>query len=493
MAFTVGDGVRVAPLDGGPSRTLVESVNCVWDWTPDGDVYFTSDALLGRVPATGGGSEAVEIVTEPLERETIHGLLTVLPGGKMGVFQVWYALNGEGAEVWAIDLDTGEREFLVAGHSPSYASTGHLLFGTPDGVLMAIPIDPATAELTGPSVPVAEGLAVFPALGFMNYAVSENGTLLYGAAGATVDLAQLVWVTRSGDVTPVDPGWTFSPPPANYGWRLSPDGLRVALTQLVDENEDIWIKQLPDGPFEQLTFDDARDRYAVWTPDGQFVSYARADSVGYFEAWRRRADGTGTPERLIDDDTSLTQGRWSPDGEWMVLRTGSLAVQGSGGRDIVSFRPGRDTAVMPLVATAEFEEQDPAFSPDGRWLAYATDETGRLEVYVSPFPNVDLDKVRVSIEGGFSPVWAHSGTELFFVDLANRLIAAQVSTAAGFRVVQRETLFTLPLGTIGQEITDFYDIAPDDQRFLMGRLSGGGGDFILVQNFFEELRQRMGN
>ena len=501
VAFSAFPGpLRVVALDGGPSRTLVESVRAAWGWTPDGNVYFTSGTfVLGRVPATDGGSEAVEIVTERLERETSHGLLTVLPGGKMGVFQVWYALNGEDAEVWAIDLDTRERRFLVAGHSPRYASTGHLLFGTPGDVLMAAPIDPATAELTSPSVPVAEGLAVAADFGNMNYAVSEDGTLLYraGGTGATAGLAELVWVTRSGDATPVDPGWTFRPPPRNYGWRLSPDGSRVALTQVVDENEDIWIKELPDGPFERLTFDDARDRYAVWTPDGQFVTYARVASVGYYEAWRRRADGTGVPERLIDDDTSLAQGRWSPDGEWMVFCTGALAIQGPGQLDIVSFRPGRDTGVMPLVATAEFAEQDPALSPDGRWLAYATNETGRLEVYVSPFPDVDSDKVRVSIGGGSVPLWAHSGTELFFMDLDQRLIATQVTTAAGFSVVQRETLFTLPPGILASDITDFYDIAPDDQRFLMARrpggLLGGADDFILVQNFFEELRQRMGN
>ena len=136
VAFSAFPGpLRVAALDGGPSRTLVESVYTVADWTPDGDVYFTSGtSLLGRVPATGGGSEAVEIVTEGLERETIHAGLVVLPGGKMGVFQVWYAVTGEDAEVWAINLDTRERRFLVAGHSPRYASTGHLLFGTPDGV-----------------------------------------------------------------------------------------------------------------------------------------------------------------------------------------------------------------------------------------------------------------------------------------------------------------------------------------------------------------------
>ena len=207
--------------------------------------------MLGRVLATGGGSEAVESVTELLEGELAHGLLSVLPGEKMGVFQVYGALAGEGAELWAIDLDTGEREFLTAGNTPGYASTGHLLFATPDGVLMAAPIAPGTADLTGPSVPVAEGLAINAPFGIANYAVSESGTLIYAAGAVAVGgggIFEAVWVTRSGDAAPVDPGWRFDgSPEGDFGLRLSPDGARLALSPMVEGNVDIWIKELPDG------------------------------------------------------------------------------------------------------------------------------------------------------------------------------------------------------------------------------------------------------
>jgi len=409
------------------------------------------------------------------------------------------ASTGEGGDVWAIDLETRERSFLTAGSTPRYASTGHLLFATPDGVLMRQRIDPATAELTGPAVPVLEDLTLVGGLAL--YAVSESGSLIYitgEVEDTTAELTELVWVTRSGDATPVDPDWTFNPPPNNYGWSLSPDGSQVALTNVSDGNIDIWIKQLPDGPFERLTFDDADERYPVWTPDGQWVTYLRSES-GNRDAWRRRADGTGGPELLLDDERSLLQARWSPDGEWLVFRTAATAAEGLGLRDIVGFRPGVDTATMPLVATAEFVEEAPALSPDGRWLAYASDETGRAEVYVRPFPDVDSDKVRVSTDGGSGPLWAHSGSELFFVDADQRLVAAEVQTDSAFRVLQRQTLFSVSLGYLVFGNSDFYDIAPDDQRFLMGREAGprGGtvvdGRIILVINWFEELRQRLGN
>ncbi len=227
------------------------------------------------------------------------------------------------------------------------------------------------------------------------------------------------------------------------------------------------------------------------------MTYVKGPPGGNYDVWRRRADGTGAPELLLDDERTLLQGRRSLDGEWMVLRAGLLSGP-SGERDIVGFRPAEDGATVPLIATAEFAEQDPALSPDGRWLAYTSDLSGRNEVYVSPFPNVDSGRVPVSTEGGFGPRWAHSGRELFFVDADRRLVAAEVETASGFGVLERETLFALGSEYFVIEGADFYDIAPDDQRFLMARLASGlwgsaDDRFILVTNWFEELKERVGN
>ena len=189
---------------------------------------------------------------------------------------------------------------------------------------------------------------------------------------------------------------------------------------------------------------------------------------------------------------------------------------------IVASAPASGQAPRPQVAAADYARGEgqlgantiplvfgatvrPSWLADGRWLAYTSDLTGRNEVYVSPFPNVDSTRVRVSTDGGFSPLWAHSGSELFFVDaLRGSLTAAQVETASGFRVLQRETLFALGEGSVGTGLlatpgADLYDIAPDDQRFLMLRLAleptSGAGEtkFILVQNFFEELKRLVPN
>ena len=498
VAFVVaGSTLRVVPLVGGPSRTLGEA-NIVWDWTSDGYIYITqaSPLVLARVPATGGGSETAEILTELRAGEVAHGPLRVLPGGTMGVFQVLRSFTHEGSEIWAIDLDSRERRLLTTGSTPVYASSGHLLFGTPDGVLMAAPFDPSTAELTGSAAPVVEDLALL-AFGLMGYAVSESGTLIYVSGDTDTDVVGVgalepVWVTRSGEAVPVDPGWRFGASFSGTGLSISPDGARVAIQQLVDGNDDIWIKQLPDGPLERLTFDDGVESSPFWSPDGEFVAYTRFDAG----IWQQRADGTGSPQPVIDDPR-LYQGRWSPDGEWMIFRTASGAAA-SPDDDIVGFRPGVDSIAIPLIATAEFSEQSPALSPNGRWLAYTSDQTGRREVYVRPFPDVDSDEVTVSRAGGQNPFWAHSGNELFFVNPDGALVAAEVEASSVFRVLRRQTLFSMEAYMFDNG-TDFFDMGPDDERFLMLRNStasldsSGDTRWVLVQNFFEVLKRLVPN
>ena len=499
--------MQVVSVTGGTSRTLPATGVAVWDWARDGKIYFTgsADSLgLRRVSATGG-ADAVDNVTELRDGEVVHLLLDVLPGGTIGVFEVvtnrGTPASGVDGQIWSIDLETGERWLLTDGNNPRYAASGHLLFGTLAGALMAAPFDPSRPEVIGAAVSVVQGLVVGPT-GLVNYAVSDDGTLIYAAGGTVERTTEFVWVSRSGEATPVSSDWTLERPPitAGRGWRLSPDGARLAFAREIDGNTDIWVKQLPDGPLRRLTFDDGVERYPAWTPDGDFVSYSRGDTISGGDIWKARADGTGAPELVVRDERSLLQASWSPGSDWMVLRVGSTATEGVGRRDVLGFEPGTNAELVPLVANPESQEIQPALSPDGRWLAYASNESGRFEVYVSPFPDVESDRVTVSTDGGWYPMWAHGTSELFYRDLERGLVAVQFETAPGFVIVQSRTLFSIPRTLMLTPFNaNFIAVSTDDQRFLMRRnrvsafTASAGRSFVLIQNWFEELRRLVPN
>ena len=494
VAFVDDGQLKVAPLGGGLVRTLADSAFCCSRWGPDGFIYYSATGrTISRVPATGG---AVEVVTtNDQEGDGDQGDFQVLPGGDVAVFTVWGTPD---ARIEAMRLSTGERKVLTPGVKPYVTPMGHLVFGSLDGRILAAPFDAENMELTGAAVPVVEGVFVTPN-SYPVYSLSQSGTLVY-QTGSGGGRSEFVWVTRSGQATPVHPGYTFS---TAVGWRLSPDETRIVFNSAVDGNTDVRIKHLPDGPEERITFSEDLDLRPFWTPDGENVTYfSGPPDFSDVNLWSRRADGTGERVLVLDDERLLAQGAWSPDGEWLVLRVGATAAMGIGGRDVLSFRPGVDSAAMSLVASPEFIEGAPVLSPNGAWLAYTSNETGRREVFVRPFPDVESARRRVSTDGGVAPVWAKSGRELFFMDQARGLVAAQFDPESG-QVLAHQTLFTLPAGYLAQAPSDggndFYDVSSDGERFLMARpyiddAEGEGfAGFILVQNFFEELKRLVPN
>jgi len=498
VAAIAGGSLQVVPLDGGLRRTLTDSALLGPRWSPDGAwVYYTNQAFgLSRVPSDGGSSEVVTQV-DAAAGDILNWGVDVLPGGRSALYT---AVGSEGPRIQAVDLETGEIKEVTPGSYPRYSPSGHLLFVEAGGsTLLAAPFDVKRLELTGSAVPVAEGLLQSSNVnGWQFYALSQTGTLLYvtGVTGAQVADTELMWVTRSGEATPVDAGWEFNNGvTGNPGWSLSPDGTRVAVRIGTEGNDDIWIKQLPDGPLDRLTLTPAAEGQPWWTPDGQTVTYFEF----YSSVWSKRVDGTGDPQLVLPSNDQFLQGLWSPNGEWLILRTpGSSDADLTGARDIWAMRPSMDSVPTPLVAT-EWAENTPALSPDGRWLAYSSDETGRHEVFVRSFPNVDSIRVRISTDGGHSPRWAHNGRELFFIDANNAMVVAQIETAPDFRVVEEETLFTIPQEYYVDAGSNYYDVTVDDQRFLMGRRLEGAAvgavdqNLILVTNFFEELKERVPN
>ena len=315
------------------SRTAVlDSVRCCPRWNPDGEWIYFNHAVGGiaRAPAGGGTIEVVLPADSLNGTEGFNVYLDVLPSGKALVYE---ATERTGEPRIAI-LDIGSRtsSALSTGQFPRFAN-GHLFFVTADGTtLMAAPFDPGGTKFVGDPFPFAEGLS--PADGGWNfYALSQSGRLTCSAGSRTPPAYEVVWVTREGQEIPVDPDWIFDPGSNNRGLSLSPDGTRLAVTVLEDANYDIWVKELPRGPASRLTFDEMRDVRPRWTPDGRSVTFLseRGGRSGSPAVFVKRATGTGTVDLLFDHELPLWEGLYSPDGTWLVLRTGgTTTVSGDG-------------------------------------------------------------------------------------------------------------------------------------------------------------------
>jgi hypothetical protein len=413
------------------------------------------------------------------------GSATPLPGGR-GVLYQSCTTNCVASELRVLDLRSGEAHQLVANASRGwYLPTGDLLFVRTDGAALAAQFDLHTLTLTGSPVPVLDNVAIqtfFPEL-----AVANNGTLIYGAGTAASLSTTLARVDRSGRVTPIDTGWAGG----FNSFALSPDGRSMAVGVDAGTSRDIWIKHLDHGPFTRLTFT-GQDRQPTWSPDGRTVAFLR-DTLEGGDIWAKRVDGSG-PDHLIGHIDRLVQEvEWSADGKWFLVRTDNTDV---GRGDIFGIQLGGDTTPMPLVAS-RYEELTPALSPDGRWLAYTSSESGQQEVYVRPFPATSEGHWQVSIEGGSHPRWAPNSRELFYLSPdPRRMMDAELAPGPRFSVARRTTLFALsPI----LQIDSFhwaFELTPDGRSFVFrARASDNARQtaerLILVENWFTELRERL--
>ncbi|MDB4910728.1 MAG: protein kinase, partial [Gemmatimonadetes bacterium] len=477
-----GKTVRVLPLEGGSPLTLTDSANATAaDWGSDGYVYFETDSGIARIRATGGRSERV--YTFGASDHVVGAEWpVVLPGSKGLLFR--RRREGQGPadfEIMAMSLPHGEAHSLIRGIFARYAATGHLVVITADGKLLVVPFDAGKLALTGPPVALYEGLesnAFSSAV-----ALSATGTLVYPTA-SQASARELVWVSREGVTSAVDSAWKLEGTVNSLG--LAPSGKAIAVELNRNGKSDIWVKQLPNGPFSRITFGDTNFFRPSWTPDGSHVLYLGDRGDGGGTSFTKRADGVGAAVRVFPSKIGFGQAFESPDGQWLIARR----VAGeTGNGDILAQHIG-DTTLVPLVASPA-RETTPALSPDGKWLAYSSDESGTFEVYVRPFPDIATARWQVSTAGGSAPLWSHSGKEIFFRNNHGDLVAAQVRTSPSFTVDSQKSLFALGQFSFGGPVQP-YAVAPDDKRFLMLRetVAGESGLLVVNEHWFEELKAR---
>jgi len=496
VAFVQNGQLKKVRVTGGAAVTLADRANAnLLAWLDDGTLVYGQQPgarHLMQIAETGGTPRTVWVDS------TVNAILNLSPlPGARGVLAVTFT-SGSGPRLSVVNLRDSTSRVLQEGVLRGvYVRTGHIIFVRPDGAMLALPFDLKRFETSGAPVPVRDSVGIV----FQRplFDVSQNGTLVVrgGAVNTSAGLFHLVWVDRNGRESPVDTSFTFRNVNygSNAGWALSPDGSRLAIGINTDAGDDIWVKQLPTGPAVRVTFDSTAEYRPRWTPDGRRVLFSsnRQTAQGLYE---RPADGTGHDSLVLAG--SIFEGELSADGRWLLARAGGQVNQ-TGGRNIGAMRIGRDTALVPLVATA-FDESEIALSPDGRWLAYVSDETGRPEVFIRPFPAVDSAKIQVSVSGGVAPLWARNGRELFFVNANREMMVVPVAPGPVLRLGERAVLFRLgdDLYLAPREYYTPFDISPDGRRFIMARAMEPRGaeeeiasPVIVTQHWFTELRRML--
>jgi Tol biopolymer transport system component len=516
IGFVAHGQLRRIPSMGGASLKLADSVDPTFNrgaWLEDGSIFYYDLPTRTLRRLRSGDATSKAIVSPATLGGRSPWLPTPLPSSR-GILFTAHLTNCVGAvscrpsRVYVYDArrDTVRALFDDA-IGAWYVRTGHVLYLTSAGTLMAAPWDNSALAPTGRPVPVLDGIQ---APGFL---ISDAGTAYYllgrsEFAPGPVPNAVVVWVDRTGHVEPVDSTWqvntggTYSgSTETDWGLALSPDGRRIALTLLTDLGTDIWIKQVPTGPVSRLTLYAGADRSPAWTPDGRALTFlsdrpiaaGSARKVNPFNVWEQAADGIGEP-RLLWRKNGPTDAFWSPDGRWLVF--GATKSTGpSAQREILAAHPGVDSLARRIVATGS-DATGAALSPDSRWLAYVSNEQGANEVFVRPFPDVNGGKWQVSIGGGSAPLWAHNGRELFYV--ANgKMNVVRIHPGPPFSAEPPQVLFTIPDGLrAGSPVGGTFAITPDDRRFLMVRDNkwedmAGTPTLVVVQSFFDELRAKL--
>jgi Tol biopolymer transport system component len=470
--------IRKVPVNGGRVETVARTWAAVGATWGDGTIFFAMTGAVYRVPASGGPAEKLTIAGP----NTQFSNPTVAPGKRA----LFVAMTGPTPGIGVIDLDRGTSKLLIPGPRPRgarYVPSGHLVYtlGASDDAqsvwrLRMVRFDLERLEVVGTPTPIEEPIFVSPFGGSANFDVSASGTLVYVSAVVRPNARRLVWVNRDGREEPIDlPARAYTYP------TISPDGTQVAL-DIRDQENDTWIWDVAKNTLRRLTFDPGQNAYVVWTPDGERLVHFRSPGSLYAQ----RADGRGAPELLVRREHLLAPYGFSPDGKRFVFREDFPET----GHDLMMLSLENNRAVTPLLQTGA-NELNAEISPDGRWLAYESDESVLREVYVRPFPDVTTGRWQVSAAGGRMPRWAKSGQELFFIAPNGALMASAVDTTGAFSSGAPIRVFE-HVNYIGgaASLGRTYDVSPDGRRFLMIKPDGLPPNLTVVLNWSDELKAK---
>jgi eukaryotic-like serine/threonine-protein kinase len=486
VAFYTQGNLKKISVEGGSAVTLsLARALAGASWGEDGNIIAALGlgAGLSRIPSAGGTPTPA---TELAQGEVSHRWPQILPGGKALLFTTNTTGGGwDGGNIEVLTFADHRRKTLQRGGTYGrYLPSGHLTYIN-NGTLFAVPFDLDTLAVHGTPSPVLEQVAYAPGNGLAQFDFSRNGTLVYrsggGAGGLTVQ-----WLDGAGKTQPL-----LAKPGAYVTPHLSPDGQRLALTMAGGPNSDIWIYESQRDTMTRLTFGGGTNANPAWSPDGRYIVFEGTGGIFWL-----RSDGAGQPQRLTQSTNRQVPFSFTPDGKRLAF----FEFVG-GGTDLWTVLLESDSSGLRAGKPEPYlqgpsVERHPVFSPDGRWLAYDSNESGTTQVYVRAFPDKG-GKWQISNGGGIYPLWSRGGRELFFRTDDNHIMVAAYTVKGDSFVADKARVWSEKrIANSGPAGTN-YDLAPDGKRIaaLMPADAPGAqtapNQVIFLENFFDELRRRV--
>src|SRR5712692_8709828 len=484
LGFIADGKLKKVPLRGGPAVVVCDvQVAAKASWGKNGFIVVRPIFGTGlSLVSAKGGTPSVVTTLDPARSERAHSSPEFLPTGDAVLFTIWTGVTFERPQIAVLSLKNHQQKILIDGAtSPHYVSTGHLVYEQ-GGSLFAVPFDISHLELSGTPVRLFSSPQMsFGPIVDAQLAVSATGAMAYVPGPDTTDLDRaLVWVNRKGVAVPVsDVHRAYASP------RISPDGRRIAVSILESGTYQIWIYDLERGTLSRLTHEKSNAE-GVWSPDGKQIAFS-SNVPGPANIYTVSADGNGSPERLTSSKFAQLPGSWSKDNVLLWTEVDTTTVG-----DLWALSPHENARPIPVRRTA-FDEFEGTFSPDGRFLAYMSNDSGTLQVYVQTYSG-PYRRWQISTRGGFDPVWAKDGRELFYLE-NNKMIAVPLEFQPGFHLGKPQVLFE---GRYEPGLDGFppYDVSADGKRFLFVKPSKGmptANEIDVTVGWGAELQSKLGH
>jgi Tol biopolymer transport system component len=488
VAFFTGTNLKKISVEGGSAITLCSaSASGGGSWGEDGNIIaaLNTTSGLSRIPSAGGPPTPV---TDLQNGEQTHRWPQILPGGKAVLFTASTALTGfDGANIDVMSLADHSRKTLVRGGTYGrYLPSGHLVYVN-QSTLFAVPFDVDRLEVHGTPAPVLDQISYNAGQGSAQLDFSQTGTLIYRSGGAGGGPLTVAWLDGAGKVQPL-----LAMPGAYSNPSLSPDGQRLAVNVTEGSSVDIWVYDWQRDTMTRLTFTGTA-AHPVWSPDGRYIAFQAPGGIFCI-----RSDGSGKPQPLTQSKNGPAPWSFAPDGKRLAFfETSSGAENDLWTVPLESDSAGLRAGKPEVFLQTQADERWPSFSPDGRWMAYASTESGTFQVYVRAFPDKG-GKWQISNSGGRFPMWSRNGRELFFETLDNHImVTAYAVKGDSFEADKPRMWFEkqLQLGTASGASVNV-DLAPDGKRIaaLMpvetSEAQKAQNHVIFLENFFDEVRRR---